>query len=207
MTSLVPKALHRCISEHRALAAPCIWQLKGTEKLGGDRIKWQITSSEALRAGWVVLWGCAQQKFCMQAALLETREQQLSRALESGQLGADLQGRELLKIENDLRSLRSHPRGKSLAVCSVPVQHPAAGSSSACLQLVQGILQAKLWEAAGSELERLWMRLLEAHQTGAGVIQLFAASHSKVTCEGQRIGSEAPQSSSPKSSPLPTKSL
>lgn len=143
----------------------------------------------------------------MQAALLETREQQLSRALESGQLGADLQGRELLKIENDLRSLRSHPRGKSLAVCSVPVQHPAAGSSSACLQLVQGILQAKLWEAAGSELERLWMRLLEAHQTGAGVIQLFAASHSKVTCEGQRIGSEAPQSSSPKSSPLPTKSL
>lgn len=70
----------------------------------------------------------------MQAALLKTREQQqLSGALESGQLGADLQGRELLKIENDLRSLCSHPRGKSPAVCSVPVQHPAAGSSFACL--------------------------------------------------------------------------
>lgn len=137
----------------------------------------------------------------MPAVLLETGEEQLSRTLESGQLGADLQGREVVKIEDDLSSL-----------WQIPGSVLGASSASSCWKLLclslacAGVLEAKLWEAAGSELERLWMRLLEVHQTGVGVFQLFAASHSKVTCEGQRMGSEAPQSFSAKpflSSPLP----
>lgn len=112
----------------------------------------------------------------MLTALLETREQQLSRAWGSAQLGADLQGCEVVEREEDLRSLSSHPCSKSqiCARCWFSIQLLEAPLPL----LVQGVLEAKLWEDAGNGLERLWRRLLEEHQAGVGAFQLFAASHS-----------------------------
>lgn len=91
----------------------------------------------------------------MLAALLETQEQQLSRALGSAQLGADLQGCELLEREEDLRSLSSHPCSKSLDLCSVlfSIQLLEALLPLACAGGTGGKAVGRCWEWIGEALE------------------------------------------------------
>lgn len=111
VTSLMPKALHRCITRCRALAVVWMWQLKGIEKLWRYRIKWQITSVKIIRSSeseLCCLLGLCSAKIshagCSSRNLGTTADQDFG----TWSAGNYLQGFELLKVEDGLRSLGSH---------------------------------------------------------------------------------------------------